>query len=97
MDQFNLNENNYKIIEGINNYSEDNSRLTSDYIQAYIKLLPTHSEYSMQSSLLLQNPMGIEPIDLNEKTIQLLYSGTSDSGYWICVYYENYKLHVYDS
>ena len=97
MDQFNLNQNHYEIIEGIGDFSEDNSRLTSDHIEAFIKLVSIYSDYRIQSSLLLQNPTSIQPIDMNTKSIQLLYSGESDSGHWICVYYENYKLHIYDS
>ena len=61
-------------------FSEDNSQLTSDHIEAFIKLVLIYSDYCLQSSLLLQNPTSIQPIDLNKKIIKLLYSGESDSG-----------------
>ena len=69
MDQFNLNQNHYQIIEGISDFSEDNSRLTSEHIEAFIKLVSIYSDYRIQSSLLLQNPTSIQPIDINTKSI----------------------------
>ena len=92
MYQFNLNQNHYEIIEGIGDFSEDNSRLTSDHIEGFIKLVSTYSDHRIQSSLLLQNSTSIQLIDMNTKSIQLLYSGESDSGHWIYVYYKKNNI-----
>ena len=59
MDQFNLNQNHYQVIKGVGDFSEDNSRLTSDHIKAFTKVVSIYSDYNIQSSLLLQNPSSI--------------------------------------
>ena len=93
-----LNEDEIKIIEGTDiEYEKDNSRLTDKHMDAFIKLVSKCSPFNIQSPLYLQVPENITPIDLNRSYIQLLFSGPSSSGHWICMFYNNKTLHIYDS
>ena len=97
MDKY-LNDEAIKIIEGTSTgYEEDNSKLTDTHIDAYIKLVPECSQFNIRTPLYPQVPEKIAPIDLDKPHIQILFSGPSTSGHWSCMYYNQKKLHVYDS
>ena len=87
-----------KIIkETSTSYEKDNSKLTDTHIDADIKLVPEFSQFRIRSQLYLQIPERILPIDLDKTYIQILFSGPSASGHWICLFYNQKKVHIYDS
>ena len=51
----------------------------------------------MQSSLSVQKLYNIISIPIHCEYIKLLFSGNSDKGRWICMYYSNNIIHIYDS
>ena len=55
------------------------------------------SQFKIQSPLYLQAPERIVPIDLDKPYNQILVSGLLASGHWICMSYNQKKVHIYDS
>lgn len=51
----------------------------------------------MQHPILLQMPYNIQPVRLDQKYIQILFSGNENFGHWICIFYNENVIHVYDS
>ena len=71
--------------------------ITDIHIEAYIKLVSECSQFNIQTPLYLQVPEKIAPIDLDKSHIQILFSCPLTSEHWICMYYNQKKLHIYDS
>ena len=91
-----INDDAIKIIEGtICGYEKDYSKLPDTHIDAYIKLVS--ESLNLESPLYLQVPERIVPIDLDKPYIQILFSGPSASGHWICMFNNQKRVHIYDS
>lgn len=82
---------------GLGHYNGENSMLTDTHITEFNRILQSQSNFSMQSTLFLQLPFLINPVPLDQEYIQILFSGNNNHGHWICIYYSNYIIHVYDS
>lgn len=82
---------------GEGHYIAENIMLTDSHITEFIKILQSHTSFEMQSPLFLQLPFNIKPVQLNKKYLQILFSGNNKHGHWICIYYNDYVIHVYDS
>ena len=55
------------------------------------------SQFRIQSPLYLQVLERIVPIDLDKPYVRIIFSGPLPSGHWICMFYNQKKLHIYDS
>ena len=54
--------------------------------------------FQFQSLLLVEKPYNnIISIPIDCEYIQLLFLGNSEKGNWICMYYSNNIIHIYDS
>ena len=51
----------------------------------------------MQPTIFLQQPYNIKPVEHDAEYIQILFTGQNECGHWICMYYCNDIIHIYDS
>lgn len=85
------------IVLGEGDYKNEKSMLTDNHITEFNNILRSITKFSMQSPLFLQLPHVIKPVPLEEEYIQILFSGNNEYGHWICIYYNEMIIHVYDS
>ena len=71
--------------------------LNDEHILEFNNIFKNCSSFNMQSSLLVQKPYNIISTPINSEYIQLLFSGNSEKGHWVCMYYSNNIIHIYDS
>ena len=71
--------------------------LNDEHILEYNNILKNCSSFNIQSSLLVQKPYNIISIPIDCEYIQLLFLSNSEKGHWICIYYSNSIIHIYDS
>lgn len=64
------------------------------HIDEFAKMIPS---MRMQPTIFLQMLNNVENRSSNEEFVQILFSGRSDEGHWICMWYDTRILHVYDS
>ena len=84
------------VVKGIGLCTGDESMLNDEHILEFNNILKNCSSFNIQSPLLDQKPYIISvPIDC--EYIQLLFLGNSENGHWICMYYSNNIIHIYDS
>ena len=68
--------------------------LNDEHILEFNNILKNCSSFNIQSSLLVQKPYNIISIPID---CQLLFLGNSEKSHWICIYYSNNIIHIYDS
>ena len=85
------------ILIGKENYSGEKSMLNDNHIEEFNSIIKTCINFSMQSTLLLQRPQNIVPVSRNEEYLQILFSGNSELGHWIFIWYFDNIIHIYDS
>jgi hypothetical protein len=72
--------------------------LEDTHMDTFGKLLKNCSSFCPRDTWKIQHPDTIEPITLNEQHIQILHSSTSAyDGHWVCSYYNNKTIYIYDS
>lgn len=85
------------ILLGSGQYRGRNSMLNDNHMLEFNRILSSYTNFSMQSSLFLQRPENIIPISLRNESIQILFSGNAKFGHWICIYYNENVIQVFDS
>ena len=86
------------IVLGMDQFSGINSMLTDELIFKFNRILKSHThQFSMQPTIFLQRPYNIKPVQRNFEYIQILFTGSNECGHWICMYYCNDIIHIYDS
>lgn len=85
------------VVRGLAPYIGDASMLNDIHMSEFNEILKSYSFFNMQSPLLIQKPCNIQPVAIDNEYIQLLFSGNSEKGHWICMYYNNKTIHIYDS
>ena len=85
------------ILKGIGQYSGSSSQLNDNHIFEFNKILKTYTKFDMQCTINMRRLSNIKPVDINNDFIQLLFSGSSENGHWICIWYTNFVIHVFDS
>ena len=85
------------VIKGIGSCTGDESILIDEHILEYNNILKNCSSFYIQSLLLVQKPYNIISIRIDCEYIQLLFLGHSEKGHWICMYYSNNIIHIYDN
>ena len=85
------------VVKGIGLCTSDESMLKDEHIFGFNNILKNFLSFNMQSSLLVQKSYNIISIQINCEYIQLLFSGNSEKGHWICMYCSNNIIHIYDS
>lgn len=86
-----------KIIIGQGDYSGQKSMLIDEHILKFNQIIKHYTNFSMQDTILIQRPWNINPVPLDSEYLQILFSGDTNFGHWICIYYKNGVIHVYDS
>ena len=69
------------VVKAIGSCTGDESMLNDEHILEF----KNGSSFNMQSSLLVQKPYNIISIPIHCEYIQLLFSGNSEKGHWICM------------
>ena len=85
------------VVKGIGSCTGDESMLNDEHILEFKNILKNFSSFNIQSSLLVQKPYNIISISIDCEYIQLLFLGNSKKDHWICMYYSNNIIHIYDS
>ncbi|OXU17575.1 hypothetical protein TSAR_015488, partial [Trichomalopsis sarcophagae] len=71
--------------------------LNDIHILEFNQILRSCSSFDMQSPLLVQKPFNINPIPIDSEYFQILFSGNFKKDHWICMYYKDNIIHIYDS
>lgn len=92
-----LNETERLIVIGRDDYSGYRSMLHDNHIFVFNTFFSQQINFNIQPTIFLQRTHRIQPYENKDNFIQILHSGNNEADHWICVYYENNNLHVYDS
>ena len=68
--------------------------LNDDHMSVLMNLIPT---LNMQDTIFFQALFNIQPVNVNNHVVQILFSGHIKAGHWICVWFDGSCLRVYDS
>jgi len=71
-----------------------NHTLNDIHMSEFSKLVPS---LKIQDTIFLDTLFYIKSNLENEQFVQILFSGPRNSGHWICVWYDDILLRVYDS
>lgn len=92
-----LNTEDLLILNGVGNYSNENSQLNDNHILEFNNILKIYTRFNMQSTINFQRLSNIQSINRNNEYLQILFSGNNSNGHWICLYYNDNIIHIYDS
>ncbi|OXU18701.1 hypothetical protein TSAR_001765 [Trichomalopsis sarcophagae] len=85
------------IVKGTGQFSGVRSKLNDNHIFEFNNILKSYTSFNMQCTVTMQRLSNIRQADLNRQFIQTLFSGSSNNGHWICIFYDNKVIHVYYS